>query len=794
MSIIISERKGVITIERFSKPAARALERALRIAEQAGAAYLGSEHLLIGLAEEPDSVAARLLLTEGITADQLREKLNAHSPTALSINDITPRLEQILTNAGCLARSHGFAAVGTDHLLAALCEEPQSQGYRLLSAFGTEPKRLAKRLNERMDQPDLPLQAEKNRARGKQTAKFTTDLTKQALLEQLPPLIGRNKELSAMMSVLMRKNKNNPCLIGPAGVGKTALAEGLAQRIAEGKVPPPLRERRILSVDLAGMLAGTKYRGDFEERLRSLIEEAEKDPQILLFIDEMHLLAGAGAAEGAIDAANILKPALARGKVTVIGATTAEEYRKNIEKDAALERRFAPIYIEEPTEEQTMEMLQGLRPALEQHHRLELPDETLWAAIRLSVRYIGDRFLPDKAIDLLDEAGGRARLRAFAGGALDRESRILQTKAELEKQMRARQFSKALELHHELEQLRLLSDPPQPRQILPPQAIADLIAEKTGIPLRADDPEGNARYTHLSERLSAGLIGQDAAIDALTQALLRSRAGLGDPHRPACSLLFCGPTGVGKTRLARLLAKELFGKEEALIKLDMSEYMEPHSVARLIGAPPGYLGFDQGGGLVSRVRERPYGILLLDEIEKAHPDVLNILLGILDEGRLTDGQGRTADLRNTMILMTTNLGSDLLKQEPLGFGTPAAADLAEGIKKAACRALKPEFINRLDEIIPFAPLEPQQLEEIARLLLQELQQRLAQKGIEITFDEDVAAEAARRGFDRRYGARAVRRVIEKEIGSALALRLLQGTLPQGALCAADLFAPALIHH
>ena len=748
---------------------------------------------MIGLAEEPDSVAARVLLAEGITADQLQNQLKIKPPTTLSINDITPRLEQILTNAGALARSHGFAAIGTDHLLAALCDEPQSQGYRFLSAVA-EPKKLARRLSDRMDQPDLPLQSEKSRPRGKQTAKFTTDLTKEAMLGRLPPLVGREQELRAVMSVLMRKNKNNPCLIGPAGVGKTALAEGLAQRIADGQVPPPLQGLRILAVDLAGMLAGTKYRGDFEERLHSLIEEAEKDPSTLLFIDEMHLLAGAGAAEGAIDAANILKPALARGRIKVIGATTADEYRQNIEKDAALERRFAPIYIEEPTQEQTMEMLQGLRPALEQHHRLEIPDETLWAAIRLSVRYMGDRYLPDKAIDLLDEAGGRARLNAFDEGALDREGRILQAQAELERQMRARDFAKALELHSEIEQLRLLQDAPAPRQTLRPQEIADLIAEKTGIPLQASDPEGNALYTRLAERLSSQLIGQEPAIETLTQALLRARAGLADPHRPACALLFCGPTGVGKTKLARLLAKELFGKEDALIKLDMSEYMEPHSVARLIGAPPGYLGHDQGGGLVCRLRERPYGILLLDEIEKAHPDVLNILLGMLDEGRLTDGQGRTADLRNTIILMTTNLGSELLKKEPLGFGSAAASDLADGMKKAACRTLKPEFINRLDEIIPFAPLDRNALTRIARLLLSDLEQRLAQKGIDISFDADVAAEAARRGEDRRYGARAVRRLIEKEIGSALALRLLQGDLPQGALCAADLFAPALIRH
>lgn len=770
----------------------------MQIAEEQSHDYLGTEHLLAGLAKEADGVAARLLLSKGVTPEQLLRQLAAlpaaDDPSPLSVNDMTPRLEQALTKAGEIARKHGFSVVGTDHLLAALCEQPQSHAYRMLTALSLEPKKLARQLIDRMDLPDLPLQSEKGKARAKQPLKYTVDLIGQAVRGNGDNvLIGREQELGAMMGVLMRKNKNNPCLIGPAGVGKTALAEGLAHRIVLGKVPAPLRDVRILMLDLPALIAGTKYRGEFEERLHALIDEAEKDPNLVLFIDELHMLVGAGAAEGAIDAANILKPALARGRLKVIGATTAEEYRRHIEKDSALERRFAPIYIEEPTEEQTLEILQGLRPALERHHRLKLPDETLKAAINLSVRYLGDRYLPDKAIDLLDEAGGRAQLRAFAEGRLDRESAILQKQADLEKQMRARQFSAALSTHQELEQLRLLKPTPPQKHPLTPQDLTALIAEKTGIPLRADDPEGNALYTELKERLSQELIGQEAAIDAIHQALLRARAGLGDPKRPACSLLFCGPTGVGKTRLARLLAKHLFGKEEALIKLDMSEYMEPHSVARLIGAPPGYLGFDQGSGLVDRIRRRPYAILLLDEIEKAHPEVLNILLGILDEGTLTDGQGKTADFRNTVILMTSNLGGNLLQQEPLGFGGKQEGYEKE-IKKTVLRTLKPEFVNRLDEIIPFAPLEQNQLLQIARLELLQLQQRLREQGAEVEFAADVCEEVVRRGYDRRYGARALRRVIEKELSSSLAARLLDGSLPQGELCAADLFDPALIRH
>ena len=747
----------------------------------------------MGLAKEPDSVAARVLLSKGATPDRLEALMEAlpadGDGSPLSVNDRTPRLEQALTRAGQLARKHGFSVVGTDHLLAALCDLPQSHAFQMLSALNLEPSALARQLLERMDLPDLPLQSEKGRARPKNLPKFTTDMVGAAVRSESDPLIGRERELNAMMGILMRKNKNNPCLIGPAGVGKTALAEGLAHRIAKGRVPAPLKDTRLLAVDLTALIAGTKYRGEFEERLHALLEEAERDPNILLFIDEVHLVVGAGAAEGAIDAANILKPALARGKVKMLGATTAEEYRRHIEKDPALERRFAPIYIEEPSEEETLAILQGIRPALERHHRIALSEETLKAAISLSVRYLGDRYLPDKAIDLLDEAGGRAQLSAFAEGALDRESAILQKQADLERQMRQKQFSDALATHRQLEQLRLLP-PSAPAKIpLTSEDLSALIAEKTGIPLPTEE---TALYTDLKARLQKELIGQEPAIDATCQALLRSRAGLGDPKRPACSLLFCGPTGVGKTRLARLLAKHLFGKEEALIKLDMSEYMEAHSVSKWLGAPPGYLGHDQGSGLIEQVRRHPYSILLLDEIEKAHPEVLNLLLGILDEGMLTDGQGKTANFRNTIILMTSNLGGDLLQKDPLGFIEHKSA-MEQEIKKAVSRAMKAELVNRLDEIIPFAPLKEEHLLQIARLELEKLCLRLSEQGIFLSFAEDLPDAILRRGLDRRYGARAIRRVVEKEIGSALALRLLEGRLPQGVLTA-DLLDAELIRH
>ncbi len=784
-------------MERFSKLAAHALERSLNLAEELGHAYLGSEHLLLGLLKETEGVASRMMIAKGITPDKVRKKIEqligTGSPTLLSINDMTPRLEQIITRAGEQAHRYGFSVVGTDHLLMGLCETPEAVGYRLLGELGSDPKKLAQNLQERMGMNDIPLQSEKNKNRpGKNMAKFAVNLTREGALGKTHPLIGREKELEAVMSVLVRQNKNNPCLIGEPGVGKTVIVEGLAQRIMTGQVPAALRDTQIQMLDLTAMIAGTKYRGEFEERLRALIDEAERDPNMVLFIDEMHILVGAGAAEGAIDAANILKPALARGRIKVIGATTVEEYRRHIEKDGALERRFAPIMVEEPTEEQTMEILRGLRSSLEEHHSIRLPEETLTAAIRLSQRYMGDRFLPDKAIDLLDEAGAREQLRSFTHQTQDRRSAILQKQMELDRRLKTKDFSGALALRDELDQLKLLrsKEPTHTPGTVTAADLAALVGEKTGIPLKADDPEGNALYRDLPERLSRRLIGQPQAVRSLCSALLRSKTGVTDPGKPACTLLFCGSTGVGKTRLARLLAKELFGNEDALVRYDMGEYMEPHSVSRLIGSPPGYIGYDRGGGLVSRIRSRPYSILLFDEIEKAHPEVLNILLGVLDEGRLTDGQGKTADFRNTIIILTSNLGTASLQEEPLGFGEAASQSVEKTIRRAVTKSFRPEFVNRLDEIVVFEPLELPALTEIAALHLQELSDRLAGNGHRVQFHEEVAHEAASRGRDKRYGARAVRRLIEKEIGSRVAEQIIAGTLPEEPLRAEHLFDTA----
>lgn len=777
-------------MERFSKLAAHALERSLSVAEELGHTYLGSEHLLLGLIKESDGVAARMLIGKGITADKveksIRKRMGTGSPTLLSINDMTPRLESVITKGGSIAHRFGFSVVGTDHLLMALCETPEAAGYKILAETGCEPRKLASTLQERMGLCDLPLQNEKTKSRGgKALSKYAVNLTKEGLFGTAHPLIGREQELAQLMSVLVRRNKNNPCLIGEPGVGKTVIVEGLARNIMLGEVPAALRDFQIYMLDLTALIAGTKYRGEFEERLKALLEEAEKDPNLVLFIDEMHILVGAGAAEGAIDAANILKPALARGKIKVIGATTLEEYRRYIEKDGALERRFAPIQVEEPSEEQTLAILKGIREGLEEHHRVRYPDETLSAAIRLSSRYMGDRFLPDKAIDLLDEAGAKAQLRAFEEEGKSKRSRILQMQGELDRLMRSRQFTAALEVKEELEQLQTLGEREEaaPSGTVTPAAITALVAEKTGIPLGEGE---EAMYLNLPARLSRQLIGQEESVQTLCSALLRSRTGVADPNRPACSFLFCGPTGVGKTRLAKLLAKELFGKEEALIKYDMGEYMEPHSVSRLIGSPPGYVGFEEGGGLVRRMRSHPYSIVVFDEIEKAHKDVMHILLGILDEGRLTDGQGRTADFRNAIIILTSNLGSGSLGESPLGFGE-SAADLQKQVKKAVEKAFLPEFINRLDETVVFRPLDREDLTRIAKLELAELTRRLEEKGISVTFAEEVAEMAAERGFDRRYGARAVRRLVEKEIGGTLAARLAEGALPQGEWTAEMLF-------
>ncbi len=775
-------------MERFSKLAAHALERSLSQAEELGHTYLGSEHLLLGLIKESDGVAARMLLSKGITADKLRSSIRRRtgtgSPTLLSINDMTPRLEGIITKAGSLAHRYGFSVVGTDHLLMALCEAPEAMGYKLLAELGCEPRKLSAALQERMGLCDLPLQNERTKPRsGKTAVKFSINLTKEGALGNIQPLIGRQKELDRLMSVLVRRNKNNPCLIGEPGVGKTVIVEGLARRIVMGEVPAALKDVQIHMLDLTAMIAGTKYRGEFEERLKALLEEAEKDPNMVLFIDEMHILVGAGAAEGAIDAANILKPALARGRIKVIGATTADEYRRHIEKDGALERRFAPIRVEEPTAEETMEILQGIREGLESHHRVHFPDETLQTAIALSTRYIGDRFLPDKAIDLLDEAGAKEQLRAFAQSAHSQRGNVLQKQLELDRLMRTRQLAAALEVKEELEQMRLLDTPADtPAGTVTPAHIAALVAEKTGIPLEEGE---EALYLHLPNRLKDALVGQQPAVDALCAALLRSRTGVADPRRPACSLLFCGPTGVGKTQLARLLAKELFGNQDALIKYDMGEYMEPHAVSRLIGSPPGYVGYEEGGGLVSRMRERPYSIVVFDEIEKAHKDVLHLLLNILDEGRLTDGQGRVADFRNAIVIMTSNLGGRTATDQPLGFGD-TATDLQKAVRRAVEQAFLPEFVNRLDEVVVFTPLDLAALTHIARLHLQELKDRLAKQQITVEFAPGVAEEAARRGYDRRYGARAVRRLIEQQVGSRLARMLARGDRPREPL-GPDLF-------
>ena len=776
-------------MERFSKLAAHALERSLSGAEELGHTYLGSEHLLLGLIKESDGVAARMLISKGITADKIisgiRKQMGTGTPTLLSINDMTPRLEEIITKAGEIAHRYGFSVVGTDHLLMAVCESPDSAGYKLLSGLRCDPRKLSAALQERMGLCDLPLQSDKTKTRpGKNVMKFSINLTKEGALGHTNPLIGREKELDQLMSVLIRRNKNNPCLIGEPGVGKTVIVEGLARKILLGEVPAALKDVQIHMLDLTAMIAGTKYRGEFEERLKALLEEAEKDPDMVLFIDEMHILVGAGAAEGAIDAANILKPALARGRIKVIGATTLEEYRRHIEKDGALERRFAPIRVEEPSEEETMKILTGIREGLEQHHRVRFPKETLQTAIRLSSRYIGDRFLPDKAIDLLDEAGAKAQLTAFQHLNQNKRGQILQKQMELERLMRTRRFTEALHVRDELEQLQTLSrqESGEPQRAVTPAEIAALVAEKTGIPLEEGE---EAMYLTLPGRLNSGLIGQAEGIETLCSALLRSRTGVADPRRPACSLLFCGPTGVGKTQLARLLAKELFGKEEALIKYDMGEYMEPHSVSRLIGSPPGYVGFEEGGGLVTRLRTHPYSIVVFDEIEKAHKDVLHVLLNILDEGKLTDGHGRTASFRNAMIILTSNLGSEAFKEVSLGFGD-STADLQKSVRRAVEKAFLPEFVNRLDEIVVFRPLDRDALIRVAQLQLTELSARLQEKGIAVQFHETVARAAAEQGGDPRYGARAVRRFIEREIGGRLARMLAQGELPDGILTAEDL--------
>ncbi len=795
--------------EGFTLKANEALNLAINYAEKLGHTYIGSEHILLGLLKVGNGVAAGVLSKNGITAEKIeeliRENIGVGSATTLSPSYFTERASRIIEVALSGSKNLGNDSCGTEHLLIGLLSEGDNYAIHFIKKLGVDAAFLTSQalkaagLDNNYPEPkSAPSQKKQNKKVQKTDTpnldKFGRDLTAVAAENKLDPVIGRSEEIERVIQILCRRTKNNPCLIGEPGVGKTAIAEGLALKIVSGDVPEILLGRRVISLDLTGMVAGTKYRGDFEERIKSVIEEISGNPDVILFIDEIHNIVGAGAAEGSTDAANILKPSLARGEMQVIGATTITEYRKNIEKDAALERRFQPVMVGEPNEEDSILILSGLKEKYEAHHGVKIEDTAIEAAVRLSARYISDRYLPDKAIDLIDEAGSRVRLRNSAPpeNIKDLEAKLAEleeskTKAAISQDFEtaARLRDEAAELKKEIETKRL-EWKKEAGGVVGETEIAEIVSLWTGVPVTQLTETESERLLSLEKVLHERIVGQDEAVISLSKAIRRGRVGLKDPSRPIGSFLFLGPTGVGKTELCKALAEAMFGSENAMIRLDMSEYMEKHTVSRLIGSPPGYVGFDEGGQLTEKVRSKPYSVVLFDEIEKAHPDVFNILLQILDDGILTDSQGRRVDFKNTVIVMTSNIGARLIteKKQSFGFSAEQSADsdynsIKELVLAELKKAFRPEFLNRIDDTVVFRKLTENDIKQIAEKMLETLKKRLAGLGVTVEFDETSIAAIAKAGFDAVYGARPLRRAIQNNIEDMLSEKLLDGTLKSG---------------
>lgn len=794
---------------RFTRKAQNALNHALIAARSFGHSYVGSEHLLVGLASDSESVSARILAAKGATRakiiDTITTAIGTGTPTDVTAADLTPRTKQIIEMSAYTSTRLGHSYIGTEHLLLSLLEETDCVALRVLEALGVSATDLKNSLLSYLDgvERTAPVdKAARTQARADGAlrdcptlASYGRNLTALAKEGKLDPIIGRDTETERVIQILARRQKNNPCLIGEPGVGKTAVVEGLAKRIADGNIPEMLRNKTIVTVDIPSMIAGAKYRGEFEERLKNVMAEVAKRPDIILFIDEIHTLVGAGAAEGALDAANILKPALSRGEMQLIGATTIAEYRKNIEKDAALERRFQSVMVGEPSPEDAVRILRGLRDRYEAHHKLKISDDAIEAAVSLSARYINDRYLPDKAIDLVDEAASRLRISRYTSppDVKALEARVDTLCREKEEAIKAQDFEAAARLRDEEQALRdelrrettaWQENRRDAALTVTREDIADIVTAWTGIPVRQMESEESKKLLHLDKILKEHIIGQPEAVDAVAKAIRRGRMGLKDPKRPLGSFLFLGPTGVGKTELCRALALVMFGDRNAVIRVDMSEYMEKHSVSRLIGSPPGYVGYDEGGQLTEKIRRKPYSVVLFDEVEKAHPDVLNILLQILDDGMLTDAQGRRVDFKNTVIILTSNIGASAIteKAKSLGF-TAAATDEKAAMKANVMQALKsafrPEFLNRLDEIIVFNRLTDADIRKIASLLLAELGERIRGIGVEIEFDPSLVAYVAEKGFDPVYGARPLRRAITSLVEDSFSEAMLEGRIASG---------------
>ena len=800
-----------MTFSNFSEKAREAIRNSHDVACELGHGYIGSEHLLLGIMKTEGAQGAKLLEDRGVTYERALERIRAMIGSGESISPecelaLTPRSKRILEMAAMEARRLGLGFIGTEHIMAAIARDGDGVAAQVLAGFGVNMSSLYQELVSQMSGDaaafSAPSGSKKQQAKGAKTPtldQFGTDLTAQAREGKFDPVIGRDKEIARVLQILSRRTKNNPCLIGEPGVGKTAVAEGLAQKIADGDVPEILKDKRLVSVDLSSMVAGAKYRGEFEERLKKAVEEVVNAGNVILFIDEIHTIVGAGSAEGAIDASNILKPSLARGEIQLIGATTVNEYRKYIEKDAALERRFQPVTVGEPTVEETVKILHGLRDRYEAHHSVKITDEALEAAAKLSQRYITDRFLPDKAIDLVDEAASKKRLSTMTAPDDVKELEKELEKITVEKQAAivAQDFEKAAELRDKEKSIKDKMDESKSawkegtssnEQTVTGEDIADIVSGWTNIPVKRLAEEESERLKNLEKTLHARVIGQDEAVSAVARAIRRGRAGLKDPKRPIGSFIFLGPTGVGKTELSKALAESIFGAEDAIIRVDMSEYMEKHSVSKFIGSPPGYVGFDEGGQLTEKIRKHPYSVILFDEIEKAHPDVFNILLQVLEDGILTDAQGRRVDFRNTVIIMTSNLGAKeiLNTGSKLGFASGGddkkddAANEKEVIRNKVMeelkRAFKPEFLNRIDDIIVFDRLSEENIKEIASLMLGELAKRLAANDIEADFSDNAVAEIAKEGYDPVYGARPLRRAIQTKIEDMLSEKIIDGEI------------------
>ena len=786
---------------RFTERAQRALLAAQKEAAQLGRAYVGTEHLLLGILNDPGAAAPVL---SGITLNQAREELiqlvgkGAELATPKSMS-YTPRTKKVLELSAREARDLGNNYVGTEHLLLALMREREGVAAHLLLKMGVDLNKAREELLRALANGEESGSGAAQKGESGETPtldKFARDLTAAAQGGELDPVIGRSGEIERIVQILSRRTKNNPVLIGEPGVGKSAIIEGLAQLIAEGNIPEILRGKRVMALDLPSMLAGAKYRGEFEERLKNTLAEVKKSGNVILFIDELHTLVGAGAAEGAIDAANILKPMLARGELQCIGATTLNEYHKYIEKDSALERRFQPVMVGEPSKEEAVAILMGLRDRYEAHHKVRITDEAIEAAVMLSDRYISDRFLPDKAIDLIDEAASRVRIRTFTAppDMKQQEARLEALNKETEEAVAHEDFEKAAQLRDEKKKLQTEIAERREQwdqrrndkmETVGEEDIAQIVSSWTGIPVTRMTEDEASRLLNLEKILHNRVIGQDEAVKAVCRAIRRARAGLKDPKRPMGSFIFLGPTGVGKTELCKALGEALFGDEDSLIRIDMSEYMEKHSVSRMIGSPPGYVGYEEGGQLTEKVRRKPYSVLLFDEVEKAHPDVFNTLLQILEDGRLTDGQGRVVDFKNTVIVMTSNAGAHTIKkQRTMGFGSEDQREksyeaMKENIMDEVKQIFRPEFLNRVDEIIVFHALEQQDIDKIAELMLHQLSDRLKERGIELEVEASAVHLLASAGFDLTYGARPLRRAIQRMVEDALSEEILAGKIHLG---------------